>query len=221
MLSEKSSIRLMLGSTNEWSWVSTHWNAIKHNAEQTSFFHEHTLHVHKKASAKTTTDKFTQTRQIPRINLQRRLQVFPESGTYRMLFSVEVWTMQMNYVLNLLGCTFAMIFTSKCRTATYSTAWDHPLGQLSTFDLGTTTNRPLVRAVSALTVCGVDQDLWCCDRDAQAGRHTKGHRQRTSLPMSFLWTGVNVQSQTSESFKQHRQCSHQQTSQCDTWSQST
>ena len=144
----------MLGSTNERSWVSTHWNAIKHNAEQSSFFHEHTLHVHKKASAKTTTGKFTQTRQIPSITLQRHLQVFPESGTYRMLFSVEVWTIQMNYVLNLLGCTFAMIFTSKCRTATYSTAWDHPFGQLSTFDLGTTTNRPLVRAVGALIVCG-------------------------------------------------------------------
>ena len=123
-------------------------------AEQSSFFHEHTLHVHKKAFANTTTGKFTQTRQIPRINLQRRLQVFPESGTYRMLFSVEVWTMQMNYVLNLLGCTFAMIFTSKCRTATYSTARDHPFGQLSTFDLGTTTNRRLARGCGPLTVCG-------------------------------------------------------------------
>ena len=87
---QETSIRLMLWSTNEWSGVSMHWNAIKHNAEQSSFFHENTLHVHKKASAKTTTGKLTQTRQIPRINLQRRLHVFQESGTYRMMFSVKL-----------------------------------------------------------------------------------------------------------------------------------
>ena len=33
---QETSIRLMLWSTNEWSGVSMHWNAIKHNAEQSS-----------------------------------------------------------------------------------------------------------------------------------------------------------------------------------------